>query len=150
MPEWISQRLPENWGTTEVVLAAAGFTIATAVVSLAVTAAVLIRLPPDHFACAPASAACPSRPPYIHWPLLVLKNLLGLVLIALGGMMSVPGVPGQGLLTILIGVMLLDFPGKRRLERWLLRRRGVLAAINKVRARYGRPPLVLDAPPVAA
>jgi hypothetical protein len=65
-------------------------------------------------------------------------------------MMSVPGVPGQGLLTILIGVMLLDFPGKRRLERWLLRRRGVLAAINKVRARYGRPPLVLDAPPVAA
>jgi hypothetical protein len=30
--------------------------------------------------------------------------------------MSVPGVPGQGLLTILLGVMLLDFPGRRSLE----------------------------------
>ncbi|MBO0697752.1 MAG: hypothetical protein J2P46_05125 [Zavarzinella sp.] len=150
MPEWLSKRLPEGWGTAHVVLAAAAFTIATAVASLAVTAAVLVRLPADHFSCTPNSATCRTRPRYIHWPLLILKNLFGICLVALGAALSVPGVPGQGLLTMLIGVTLLDFPGKRRLERWLLHRRGVLAAINKLRARYRRPPLVLDVPPVGA
>jgi hypothetical protein len=64
----------------------------------------------------------------------------------LGIALSLPGVPGQGLLTILIGAMLLDFPGKRRCEKWILRRRGVLSTINKLRARRGCPPLILDAP----
>jgi hypothetical protein len=61
--------------------------------------------------------------------------------------LSVPGVPGQGILTILIGAMLIDLPGKRKAEKWLLRHRRVLSAINRLRARYGRPPLVLDAMP---
>jgi hypothetical protein len=150
MPDWITRNLPDGWGTTELVLAGAAVTVVTALVSLAATAAVLIRLPADYFACNPRAGACPTRPRYIHWPLLAVKNLTGLALVALGLVLSLPGVPGQGLLTILIGAMLLDFPGKRRLERWLVRRRGVLGTINKVRARYGRPPLVLDAPAVPA
>ena len=70
------------------------------------------------------------------------QNALGLVLIAVGLVMSVPGVPGQGLLTVLIGLMLVDFPGRRRLERALARRRGLLAAMNRIRARFGHPPLL--------
>jgi hypothetical protein len=119
-------------------------------VSLAATAAVLVRLPADYFACDPDAGTCPTRPRYVRWPLALLKNFFGLALVALGVVLSFPGVPGQGILTILIGAMLLDFPGKRRLERWLVRRRGVLTTVNKVRARYGRPPLVLDAPAAAA
>ena len=42
---------------------------------------------------------------------------------------------------------LFEFPGKRRLEAWVLRRRGVSAGINKMRARFGREPLQLDNPP---
>jgi hypothetical protein len=61
-------------------------------------------------------------------------------------LLSLPGVPGQGILTILIGVMLLDFPGKRRLERWLVRRPAVFKGINRIRARFDKPPLVLDEP----
>jgi hypothetical protein len=49
--------------------------------------------------------------------------------------------PGQGILTILIGVMLLDFPGKRRWELWLIRRRGVRHSIDWIRQRAARPPL---------
>jgi hypothetical protein len=150
MPEWFIRQLPEGWGTTQVVLAAAVFTVTTAVVSIVVTAAVLVRLPHDYFACDPRSGVCRTRPPYIHWPLVALKNLLGVLLVALGVVLSLPGVPGQGILTILIGAMLIDFPGKRRAERWLLERRGVLGTINKVRARYGRPALVLDAPVAGA
>jgi len=64
-------------------------------------------------------------------------------LILLGLFLSLPGVPGQGILTILIGVMLLNFPGKRRLERWLVSRPRVLPVINGLRARFGKPPLLL-------
>jgi hypothetical protein len=40
----------------------------------------------------------------------------------MGIILALPGVPGQGILTVLIGVMLLEFPGKRRLERAIVGR----------------------------
>jgi hypothetical protein len=40
--------------------------------------------------------------------------------------------------------MLLNFPGKRALERKLVGRPRVLRAINGLRARFGKPGLVLD------
>ena len=52
--------------------------------------------------------------------------------------------PGQGLLTILIGVSLMDFPGKRTIERKLISRPVVLQAINRIRQRFDRPPLLID------
>jgi hypothetical protein len=79
-----------------------------------------------------------------HWSARILKNIAGIILILLGILMSIPGVPGQGFLTVLIGLMLTDFPGKRRLELWIVHRPGVLPAINKFRARYDKPPLVID------
>jgi len=54
-----------------------------------------------------------------------------------------PLVPGQGILTILIGLSLLDFPGKRNLELKLIRLRTVRKAINWIRARAQQPPLEL-------
>jgi hypothetical protein len=74
----------------------------------------------------------------------ILKNVIGAGVVGLGLLLSFPGIPGQGILTILIGVMLLDFPGKRRLERAVIRRPRVLGAVNRLRARYGKPPLVLE------
>ncbi|OYV97228.1 MAG: hypothetical protein B7X11_06595 [Acidobacteria bacterium 37-65-4] len=47
----------------------------------------------------------------------------------------------------LIGVSLIDFPGKHRLEARLVAQRMVLHAINAVRQRFGRPPLVLAPEP---
>ena len=69
---------------------------------------------------------------------------LGLLLIVVGVILSIPGVPGQGLLTIVVGVMLLDIPGKHRLVRAVVRRKGVLKNLNRLRASFGRPPLVID------
>jgi hypothetical protein len=66
------------------------------------------------------------------------------VLVGFGIVMSLPGVPGQGVLTILLGVMLLDFPGKRELEAKLVSRPQVYRAVNRLRARYGKPPFLLD------
>jgi hypothetical protein len=52
--------------------------------------------------------------------------------------------PGQGILTILIGVSLMEFPGKYRLERGIIHFGPVLKGINTLRRRYGRPPLEFD------
>jgi len=60
------------------------------------------------------------------------------VLVLLGVIMLVT--PGQGLLTLLIGLLLLNFPGKYRLERWLVLRPGVLRGLNWLRRRHGEPP----------
>jgi hypothetical protein len=69
------------------------------------------------------------------------RNVLGCALVAAGIAMLV--LPGQGILTILVGVMLLDFLGKPRLQRWLVARRPVLRTINGLRRRAGQAPLVL-------
>ena len=80
----------------------------------------------------------------VHLLRTVLKNLLGLVVFLAGLLMLVT--PGQGILTLLIGLGMLNFPGKRRLELHLVRRPGVHAAIDWIRRRGGRAPLIV--PPV--
>ena len=68
----------------------------------------------------------------------LLKNLLGAVLVALGVVMLFT--PGQGILTLLAGLLLMNFPGKYRLECWLVQRPGVLRGMNWLRERHGEPP----------
>jgi len=74
----------------------------------------------------------------------VAKNIAGVILLLLGFVMALPGIPGQGVLTMIIGLTLVDFPGKRGIERRILRHRRVLDAINRLRARFHRPPLEMD------
>jgi hypothetical protein len=150
MPDWITRYLPEGWGTGQFVAAVLVLTAVTVIVSLIISAIVIVRLPHDYFTCQDRQGACGHRHPFVRWPLLIFKNLFGVFLVVLGVVLSLPGVPGQGILTILMGAMLVDFPGKRRVERWLLSRRGVLPRVNRLRARFGRLPLELDAPPAAA
>lgn len=71
--------------------------------------------------------------------LLLVKNLVGLLILAAGLVMLV--LPGQGLLTILLGLLLMDFPGKYALERHLARQPKVRASIDWLRKRRNRPPL---------
>lgn len=80
----------------------------------------------------------------MRWTGRILKNLAGLVAVAVGLVLAMPGVPGPGLLTVLIGLMLLDFPGKRRLERRLIGHPAVRGAVDRTRRRFGKPPLVLE------
>ena len=116
------------------VLLAIGVWVALTLGSLLIVLRVVLALPADYFERGPDA----GRP----WTLRrVARNVGGLVLIAVGAVLSVPGIPGQGLLTMLVGVVLVDFPGRQRIERALLRRPGVLASLNRLRVRFGRPPL---------
>lgn len=113
--------------------------LASALGSLWLTRSVLLRLPPDYFVAGPAPASSRAA-----W---VARNVGGFLLVVLGLLLSIPGVPGQGLLTIAVGLVLVDVPGKRGLERKLLGHPRVLAAVNRVRDRAGVAPL---APPADA
>ncbi len=68
----------------------------------------------------------------------IAKNLLGYSFIVFGIVMLVT--PGQGLLTLSVGVLLAELPGKQRLERHLARRPGVFSALNWLRRRQGAAP----------
>jgi hypothetical protein len=100
---------------------------------------VIVRLPPDYFQQESRSRRERRTPVWVR----VGKNVLGWLLILAGIAMLV--LPGQGMLVILIGVMLADFPGKYRLERWIVSRGKVLKVINKLRRRFKRPPLEMQA-----
>jgi hypothetical protein len=133
-------RLP-TW--PEVALGAALF-VATAVLSAVLTGWVLVRLPADYFVGPTAPAFWRDRHPLLRLAGRVLRNLIGAALVVVGVVLALPGVPGQGVLTILIGLLCLDLPGKRRLEQKLVGRPRVRAAINALRTRYGRPPLLIE------
>jgi len=101
----------------------------------------VVRIPADCF-------RTKKRPAHVgphttaHGLVRIGKNVLGAVFVVAGLAMLV--LPGQGLLTIMVGIILLEFPGKRRLERWVIRRRGVLRSINWLRRRAKHEPLVVD------
>lgn len=99
--------------------------------------AIVVRIPEDYFTNDERRALPFGRThPVIRAVLLAAKNVLGVIFILAGLVMLLT--PGQGLLCLVIGVMLLDFPGKFRLERWVVRRRSVHRAINWMRRRARR------------
>jgi len=114
------------------------------VVSLALTAVLLkafvVRLAPDYFVISReelkrrrANASSTGR---------IVKNVAGVLLIVAGLLMLV--LPGQGLLTVLMGLLLTDFPGKRAFERRIVQRPQVLALLNRMRAKHGKEPLRVE------
>jgi hypothetical protein len=142
MPDWLRSLVPDGWSEWHIALAATSFAVASAVVSLFVAGYVLGRLPEDFFVN-DAARVTRVRHPVLRVLWIGLRNVLGWCLVALGVVLSLPGVPGQGILTILMGVVLVDFPGKYGVERWIVSRSFVSAAINKLRAKLGRPPLIV-------
>ncbi len=142
MPEWLATRLPEGWTAWHLAALTIGLAVLSALVSMPIIGYVLTRLPADYFVNAASRQKQKRRHPVLHVLAVMARNLFGVLLILLGLALSLPGVPGQGVLTILMGVMLVDFPGKFRVERWLITRRGIFSTVNRLRARYGQPPLL--------
>lgn len=111
--------------------------LALFVISLVVFPLVVANLPRDYFVRDKRDPAHQKRRHPVVWVLLtVVKNIFGFVLIFAGIAMLV--LPGQGILTILMGVALANFPGKFALERRLVRQPSVGRALNRIRALAGR------------
>ena len=123
----------------QLLLIASALSLGAVILALVGVPWVITRLPANYF----------SEPRRHSWrksdgePLFaivigVLKNIVGGVLVVLGVVMLVT--PGQGLLTLLAGLLLMNFPGKYQLERWVVMRPGVMRALNWLRNRQGQLP----------
>jgi hypothetical protein len=102
---------------------------------------ILVRLPEDYFDLRVPRTWMKDSHPVVRVVTKVLKNILGLAFLLAGLAMLV--LPGQGVLTLLIGISLLDFRGKRRLEARIIGQRKVFNAVNSLRAKFEKPPFVL-------
>jgi hypothetical protein len=102
---------------------------------------ILVRLPPHYFDERQPRIWLKGRHPALRCLGIGLINALGVLFILAGIAMLV--LPGQGMLTMLVGLSLVDFPGKRALERRIISITLVYQSINGLRARFGRPSLVI-------
>lgn len=131
-------------GAAESVMGPLAWALGLAVGSLVLVVVLLpwfvLQLPVDYFVASRRELRAARTP--LGWVWRILRNVLGLFFVIAGGAMLV--LPGQGLLTILIGLLLLEFPGKRALERRLVARPGIKAFLDRIRARGGKPPLEVD------
>jgi len=115
------------------------FSIVMFAASVVAIPVVIRRLPPDHFV----------RPPPAHsLRRKVLMNAGGALLIALGIAMLV--LPGQGIIAILFGMSMMDLRVKHRVLRRLLCQEKIQEAVQQLRSKAGKPPLVIPPHPVTA
>jgi hypothetical protein len=103
---------------------------------------IVVRLPEDYLHR--EHKLVRDLPPYLFLPFMVIKNTIGILFFLSG--LAMLFLPGQGLLTMFIGLLLIDFPRKQILVRRVLGYQRVLRVINRLRMKFGRP--VLGPPPV--
>ena len=115
--------------------------VATLLLSIIVVPVLIVMLPADFYAERNHRRRLFEEQPLLRALFLLVKNALGAVLFVAGTVMFF--FPGQGLLTMLAGLALLNFPGKRKLEMRFLHLPKVLSSINWLRLRAGREPLAL-------
>lgn len=108
--------------------------------SLLLVPILIIKLPENYFLNVQRPATkMKLRHPVLHFMIGALKNVVGVTLILCGVVMLV--IPGQGLLTILLGIFLMDFPGKYHFEQRIVQRKKVLESLNWIRLRANKPKL---------
>jgi hypothetical protein len=135
MLAWIIEhQVPLLWG--------AGGSALLIVIATVAAAVVLVRIPADHFM--PSGRAREKAEGKRHPTRRVVRNVIGYVILAAGlGMLLLPG---PGMLVILMGVLLADFPGKAKVQRWILFRKSILKAANRLRRAFGKPPIQRPSP----
>lgn len=126
----------EQWISKEAVLWISGIALTIGVV---VIPWILVEMPADAFTNVKRYSWLDKKPASVRIPFRILKNLLAFGLILLGAVMFVT--PGPGMFPILLGVLLADFPGKLKLQRWILSKPHVMNSMNWLRRKFRRPPL---------
>lgn len=129
-------------GYQTLILFMTGVSIFTFIATIIAVPWLVVRIPSNYFSKKRrVTKLWADHHPVVRAVLLTVKNLAGYFLIGAGIVML--AIPGQGMLTILIGIIFLDLPGKYRFERWLVTRPAVLRSINWLRRRARKAPLVL-------
>jgi len=132
----------ESWISKEMWVGLIMFSVIAFVGTLIAIPAILIRLPPDYFKNHHHKPWFANHHPVIRTLGLLIKNIAGIIFLLAG--IAMLFLPGQGLLTMLLGILFIDFPGKHRLEQKLIQHPQVLKAINAFREKAGKPQFTFD------
>jgi len=138
--DWLLSAV-QQYISTETLVTLTALSVVFFVGSLIAIPFILVRLPTDFF-----DTRVPRRWMEDHHPVLrllghLVKNVVGTIFLFAGFLMLF--LPGQGILTMLIGVTMLDFPGKRKMEAKMIGQPAVLSTINNMRQKFGKPPLTI-------
>lgn len=98
-------------------------------------------IPHNYFVDKKRVSLIKMKNPLMWLPIIIIKNSIGLVLILCGILMLI--LPGQGVLTIITGLIFLDYPGKFRFERSLVRNKLILNSMNWIRRKLDKPDLII-------
>jgi len=113
------------------------------VVSLAIIPFIVIKMPEDYFLERHrVRVSKKSAYPVLAQLFTGLKNVVGFIFIIIGILMLV--LPGQGILTILMGLFLMNFPGKYKFERKIVSIPKVLKSLNWIRAKANKSHLMIE------
>jgi hypothetical protein len=107
------------------------------IIAIVVAAIVIVHLPAD----------TAQHPPKSRGAWRIARNIAGWLFILAGLAMLL--LPGPGGIMLALGIVLADFPGKPKVQRWLLSRRAVLTPANRLRAKFHKPPLKAPGPPAS-
>lgn len=134
MSDWLAAHSNIMWGLII-------FSAITFLTSIIAVPWFLVRIPARYFTTTKHEHPWADRHPIIRAAIVIGKNVLGIALLLVG--LALLFLPGQGILTILAGVVLVDFPGKHRVLLWTISRPAVLSSVNWIREKAGREPLVM-------
>jgi hypothetical protein len=135
----------EQYVSTETLVMLTALSIIFFVGSLIAIPFILVRLPADFFDIRVPRPWMEDHHPVLRMLGHLAKNVVGAIFLFVGFLMLF--LPGQGILTMLIGISMLDFPGKRKLEAMLIGQPAVLNTINSMREKFGKPPLIIAPDP---
>nr|WHW29791.1 hypothetical protein [uncultured bacterium] len=120
----------------------AGFSVLALLLSALALPHFIAAIPDDYFSQHTKAGELRNSLSIGEIAILALKNVIGTILILSGIAMLV--LPGQGLLTLFAGIVLAEFPGKRRLVRKIIRVPAVLDTLNYFRRKKNKPEFELD------
>ncbi|HAZ78783.1 MAG TPA: hypothetical protein DCX08_02510 [Porticoccaceae bacterium] len=113
------------------------------VLSLLALPWLVAKIPEDYFVQKTRQSSLSRKRLSVFWLMtFLIKNLLGIILLGSGFLMLF--LPGQGILTMFAGLLMIDYPGKYLLERKIVLHHTILPKLNWLRKKANQPPLKIN------
>lgn len=142
--DWLLSTV-QQYVSTDTLIALTVLSLVFFVGTLIAIPIILVRLPADYFDIRIPRPWMKNHHPVLRVMGHIVKNVVGAVFLLAGFLMLF--LPGQGLLTMLIGLSMLDFPGKRNVEAKIIGQPTILSTVNAMRKKFDKPPLILAPDP---
>jgi hypothetical protein len=142
--DWLLSTV-QQYVSTDTLIALTVLSLVFFVGTLIAIPIILVRLPADYFDIRIPRPWMENHHPVLRVMGHVVKNVVGAIFLFAGFLMLF--LPGQGLLTMLIGLSMLDFPGKRKVEAKIIGQPTILSTVNAMRKKFEKPPLILAPDP---